>query len=130
MNQIEKALPLVIEFISGTKIVREQVVASTLPVFRNGPPATHIVFPNGSKIPLPTDQIVSFEDGVGYAIVGFGGMAFDGLKDARLLFRRVQEVRREEDLSPERSNFMTLEPAMVTLIYARGKFVWCDGLVH
>jgi len=56
-----------------------QVPASTanrrlwpkLPIVQNGPPGTAIVFADGTKVPLPTDQIVFAEDGGGRRPCGF-----------------------------------------------------------
>ena len=73
------AYPLLIEFVSGTRITREPEVLSKLPILQNGPPGTSVVFRDGAEVPLPTDQIVFTEDGGGAAHVGFGGMSFDGL---------------------------------------------------
>ena len=73
-------LPLLIEFVSGTRINREPEVASKLPVIQNGPPGAFVIFADGSKVPLPTDQIVLAEDGDGAARVGFGGMSFEGVE--------------------------------------------------
>ena len=75
------AYPLLIEFVSGTRITREPEVMSKLPILQNGPPGTSVVFRDGAEVPLPTDQIVFAEDGDGAAHVGFGGMSFDGVDD-------------------------------------------------
>ena len=56
------AFPLLIEFAAGTRITREPEVVSQLPILQNGPPGTFVVFADGTKVPLPTDQIV-FADG-------------------------------------------------------------------
>ena len=70
------AYPLLIEFVSGTRITREPEVVSKLPILQNGPPGTSVVFGDGAEVPLPTDQIVFADDGGGAAHVGFGGMSF------------------------------------------------------
>ena len=71
--------PLLIEFVPGTHISREPEVLSKLPILRNGPPGTSVVFGDGATVPLPTDQIVFAEDGGGAARVGFGGMSLEGM---------------------------------------------------
>ena len=49
------AYPLLIEFVSGTRITREPEVVSKLPILQNGPPGTSVVFGDGTEVPLPTD---------------------------------------------------------------------------
>jgi hypothetical protein len=72
-----KAYPLLIEFVPGTRVYRQPDFVSKLPILRNGPPGTAVVFADGTKVNLPTDQIVSeVTDGV--ARVGFGGMSAAG----------------------------------------------------
>ena len=70
--------PLLIEFVPGTRISRDPEFVefvSTLPIVQNGPPGTSVVFEDGAKVPLPTDEIVLAEDRGGAAHVGFGGMS-------------------------------------------------------
>ena len=119
-----QSYPLLIEFISGTRITREPPFVSKLPIVRNGPPGTSVVFGDGVSVPLPTDQIVFAEDGGGAAHVGFGGMSFDGVEDGELVFLRVRDLQPEELLSPQRGRRMTLEPRMVASIAVDGRKVW------
>jgi hypothetical protein len=71
--------PLLIEFCPGTTLYREPAVAQTLPMVYNGPPGTFVIFPDGRRVPLPTDQIVHADDAFGSVRVAFGGMRFDGV---------------------------------------------------
>ncbi len=116
--------PLLIEFVPGTRIQRELTIVPKLPIVQNGPPGTLIVFADGSKVPLPTDQIVHAEDGSGAACVGFGGMSFEGVVGDQLVFFRVRDLAPQAMLSPERSRRMTLEPGMVASISVEGSIVW------
>ena len=116
--------PLLIEFVSGTRITREPEVVSKLPILQNGPPGTSVVFRDGAEVPLPTDQIVFAEDGRGAAHVGFGGMSFAGIEGGELVFLRVRDLQPEALLSPERGRRMTLEPRMVASIAVDGRVVW------
>jgi hypothetical protein len=75
-------------------------------------------------VSLPTDQIVFADDSGGYARVGFGGMEFVGLEEARLTFVRVRELFPEDQLSPARSHKMLLDPQWVQTISANGRPVW------
>ena len=118
------AYPLLIEFVSGTRITREPEVMSKLPILQNGPPGTSIVFPDGAEVPLPTDQIVFAEDTGGAAHVGFGGMSFEGIDGGELVFLRVRDVQPEALLSPERGRRMTLDPRLVASIAVDGRVVW------
>ena len=104
------------------------VFVPKLPILRNGPPGTSVVFGDGAQVPLPTDQIVFAEDGGGVAQVGFGGMSFEGTEGGQLVFLRVRDLQPEELLSPERGRRMTLEPHMVTSIAVDGRVVWPQGL--
>jgi hypothetical protein len=115
---------LLIEFAPGTHLDREPEVSPNLPIVQNGPPGTFVVFANGGRVPLPTDQIVFANDSGGVAHVGFGGMSFEGLEDGRLLFYRVRDLQPEMLLSPERGRKMTLEPPMVSSISVDGRQVW------
>jgi hypothetical protein len=116
--------PLLIEFVPGTSIQREPEAVSKLPIVQNGPPGTSVVFQDGAKVPLPTDQIVFAEVVGGAAHVGFGGMSFEGMEGGQLVFFRVRDLKPEEYLSPERGRRMTLEPRMVSSIAVDGRVVW------
>lgn len=118
------AYPLLIEFVSGTRITREPEVVSKLPILQNGPPGTSVVFGDGAEVPLPTDQIVFADDGGGAAHVGFGGMSFEGIEGGQLVFLRVRDLQPEALLSPQRGRRMTLEPQMVASIAVDGRVVW------
>jgi hypothetical protein len=116
--------PLLIEFVAETGLERDPDVVSKLPIVQNGPPGTRVVFADGSKVPLPTDQIVSADDTTGCARVGFGGMSFEGIEDGFLVCYRVRELQPEELLSPGRGRRMTLKPEMVAAIYVDARQVW------
>jgi len=117
-------VPLLIEFAPHTSLYRERDLVSHLPIVRNGPAGTFVVFPGGLRVSLPTDQIVFADDKDGAARVGFGGMSFAGLTDGRLIFLRVRDLQPEEQLSPARSQVMTLEPRLVSSILVDGHPVW------
>jgi hypothetical protein len=95
-----------------------------LPIVQNGPPGTRVLFADGGKVPLPTDQIVFADDSTGNARVGFGGMSFEGLEQGLLVFYRVRDLQPEDQLSPQRGRRMTLQPAMVAAIHVDGRKVW------
>jgi hypothetical protein len=113
-----------VEFVPGSRIRKEPPFAPRLPVLRNGPPGTVVVFAGGRQVPVPTDQVVLADDRGGAARVGFGGMRFDGLERGALVFRRVRDLHPEHELSPERGRRMTLEPAMVTAVFMERRLVW------
>jgi len=117
-------VPLLIDFAASTSLQREQHRVSALPIIGNGPPGTFVLFPNGLRVSLPTDQIVFADEGSGHARVGFGGMRFVGLEDGRLVFVRVRELFPEDQLSPDRSHTMRLDPLWVTTISVDGRCVW------
>jgi hypothetical protein len=117
-------VPLLIEFAPQTSLDRERDLVSQLPIVRNGPAGTFVVFPNGVRVSLPTDQIVFADDTTGAARVGFGGMSFVGTEGGRLIFVRVRDLQPEEQLSPARSHIMRLEPRMVSSILVDGRPVW------
>ena len=107
-------------FAAGSRLQREQDRPSDLPIHRNGPPGTFVIL-SGLRISLPTDQIVDIDEHDDRVIVTFGGFQFDGLRDGRLVFTRVRELRPEHELSPDRSFTMTLDPSWVTSIDAGGQ---------
>ncbi len=117
-------VPLVIEFIPGTRVEREPDFVTKLPIVQNGPPGTFVVFADGRKVSLPTDQIVFAEDRSGCARVGFGGMSFEGTEGRHLVFHRVRDLQPPETLSPQRGRKMTLEPEMVASLEVSGRRVW------
>lgn len=117
-------VPLLIEFVVNTKIYREPQVVPKLPIVQNGPPGTFIVFADGRRVSIPTDQIVFADDTGATARVGFGGMRFDGIEDGYLVFLRVRDLQPPETLPPERGRRMTLKPEMVSAIYVDGGEVW------
>jgi hypothetical protein len=117
-------IPLLIDFSPATSILREQNRMSALPIVGNGPPGTFVLFPDGLRVSLPTDQIVFADDRGGHARVGFGGMRFAGPEDGRLAFVRVRELFREDQLSPARSHKMLLDVQWVAAIAEDGRLVW------
>jgi uncharacterized protein (DUF952 family) len=119
-----------VEFVSGTALHREADRTSDLPILRNGPPGTFVLFPDGLRVSLPTDQIVRAEDAGGRARVGFGGMRFDGVTAGRLAFSRVRELSPDDRLSPDRSHTMTLAPKWVAAVHAGGRRVWPPAVIY
>jgi hypothetical protein len=122
-----EGIPLLIEFAAPSSLLREQHRPSALPIIGNGPPGTFVLFPNGLRVSLPTDQIVFADDTGGQARVGFGGMRFAGSEEGRLAFTRIRELFPEDQLSPDRSHKMLLDPQWVASISADGRRVWPDG---
>jgi hypothetical protein len=120
-------IPLLIDFAAPTFLLREPDRPSALPIVGNGPPGTFVLFPNGLRVSLPTDQIVFADDRGGHARVGFGGMRFIGSEEGRLVFVRARELFPEDQLSPARSHKMLLDPQWVATISVDGRPVWPDG---
>ena len=116
-------IPLLVAFAPGTTLLREPDRPSQFPIVGNGPPGTFVLFP-GSRVSLPTDQIVFADDSGGAARVGFGGMRFDGIEDGQLVFRRVRELLPEDQLSPARSHRMYLDPQWVAEVIVDGVAMW------
>jgi hypothetical protein len=131
--------PLVVAFAAGSVLHREADRPSDLPIVRNGPPGTFVML-DGVRISLPTDQIVGAFDAGGAVTVAFGGMRFTGVAGRRLAFRRIRDLLPEEQLSPDRSWTMTLEPHWVATVHDGGRQVWpgaddavaglCGSCVH
>ena len=115
---------LLIDFVAPSTLLRERDRQSAFPIIGNGPPGTFVLFPDGLRISLPTDQIVYADDSTDHARVGFGGMEFVGLEEGQLVFVRVREVQPEERLSPARSHTMRLDPARVQAVAMDGPLVW------
>ena len=113
-----------IEFVAGSRVRRDEPVRSQLPLVRNGPPATWIVFADGRGLGVPTDQILRAEDSGGAARVAFGGMRFDGAEDGWLVFRRAREVLAEEQLAPERGRELKVRVQDIARVIASGKPAW------
>ena len=122
------AYPLLIEFVPGTRLFRQPDFVSKLPILRNGPPGTAVIFADGTRVNLPTDQIVFSDVTDDVARVGFGGMSAAGIEDGQLVFYRFRDLQTAELLSPERGVRMTLEPRMVTTITVDGRVVWPESL--
>jgi hypothetical protein len=117
-----ESLPLVIEFVPGTTLYREPELAPGLPILRNGPPGTFVLFPDGLRVSLPTDQIVFADTRDGAVRVGIGGMRFAGYDErGQLMFHRFREMRPEEHLSPARSHTMLLHPRWISSIVSDGQ---------
>ncbi len=117
---------LVIDFTQGTSLYRETDRRSDLPISRNGPPGTFVLFPDRIRVSLPTDQLVEAEDSDGHVRVAFGGMAFVRAEGAQLIFHRVRELHAEDQLSPERSHLMLLEQRRVAAVVVNGHRLWPD----
>jgi uncharacterized protein (DUF952 family) len=115
---------LLIDFISGTSLVREADRRSDLPMVRNGPPGTFVIVPDGVRVSLPTDQIVRADETGGRVSVAFGGMIFAGHEAGQLTFQRMFELRPEAELSPDRSHTMRLDPHWVERVHMHGRQVW------
>ena len=116
--------PLLIEFRTPSSILREQDRPSTLRILGNGPPGTFVLFPDGLKVSLPTDQIVFADDAGGYARVGFGGMRFTGVEKGQLVCVRAREVLPLDQLSPARSHTMRLDSGWVSAVMVDGRRAW------
>jgi uncharacterized damage-inducible protein DinB len=117
-------MSLVIHFTAPSSLLRETDRPSQLPIVGNGPPGTFVIVPDGLRVSLPTDQIVSSDDGRGHARVEFSGMRFAGVKEGRLAFVRFREQLPEDRLSPARSHTMLLEPRWVADVSMDGDPVW------
>ena len=117
-------IPLLIDFAAPSSLLREQHRASQLPIVGNGPPGTFVLFPNGLRVSLPTDQVVFADEARGHVRVGFGGMQFVGLEGGQLVFFRVRELLPEDQLSPARSHTMRLDPQWVVTISLDGRSIW------
>lgn len=122
-------IPLLIDFATPSSVFREPDRISTLRIIGNGPPGTFVLFPNGLRVSLPTDQIVFAADTGGHARVGFGGMQFIGSEDGQLVFVRTRELLPEDQLSPDRSHMMRLDSQRVATVSVDGRPVWPDGSV-
>jgi hypothetical protein len=120
-------VPLLIEFVAGTSLYRERDPPQGLPIVRNGPPGTFIVFKDGLRVSLPTDQIVHVDESGAGARVGFGEMRFAGMEARGLIFHRVLELHPKEQLSCARSRTMILDPQWVHSIVVAGSEVWTAG---
>ena len=117
-------IPLLVEFTQPSSLLLEQHRVSALPIIGNGPPGTFVLFPHGLRVSLPTDQIVLADDSDGHARVGFGGMRFVGSEDGWLVCIRIRELHPEDQLSPDRSHTMRLDPQWVATISENGSRVW------
>ena len=122
---IAHAVPLLIVFAPGARLLRQAERPSDFPIHRNGPPGTFVLF-DTLRVSLPTDQVVLAEDVNGTVTVGFGGFRFDGIRDGRLVFSRVRDLLPDSQLSPDRSWTMALQPEWVAGIHADGVQVWPD----
>ena len=120
-------IPLLIDFAAPSSIFREPNRISTLRIIGNGPPGTFVLFPNGLRVSLPTDQIVFADDTGGRARVGFGGMRFVGAEEGQLVFVRMRELLPEDQLSPARSHTMRLDSERVATVSVDGRPVWPGG---
>ena len=120
-------IPLLIDFVVPSSILREPDRASTFRIIGNGPPGTFVLFPTGLKLSLPTDQIVFADDTGGHARVGFGGMQFVGADAEHLIFVRIREVLPEDQLSPARSHTMRPASQLVATVSVDGRPIWRDG---
>ena len=116
-------IPLLIVFAPGARIHRERDLPSHFPIHRNGPPGTFVLFET-LRVSLPTDQIVFTDETDGAAKVGFGGFRFDGTRDGSLVFSRVRDLLPQDQLSPDRSWTMTLDPSWVAAIDVDGVRAW------
>ena len=116
--------PLLIVFRTPSSILREQDRPSPVRILGNGPPGTFVLFPDGLKVSLPTDQIGVADDAGGCARVGFGGMRFTGMENGQLVCVRVREMLPLDQLSPARSHTMRLDPLWVAAIVVDGRQEW------
>lgn len=119
-------IPLLVAFAGPASLLVERHRLSPLPIIGNGPPGTFVLFPDGLRVSLPTDQIIFADQAEGCVRVGFGGMQFTGIEDGQLVFARVRELYPEERLSPERSHVMRLDARWVTAILVEGERAWAS----
>lgn len=121
---VSPKIPLLIVFVAGTQLCREQDLRQDLPILRNGPPGTFVHVSDGLRVSLPTDQIVYQEDNDTGARVGFGGMRFVREEQGQLIFHRVREMHPEEHLSPDRSHTMVLDARWARSVLVDGLEAW------
>ena len=117
-------LPVTVEFVRPSSLLRQRDRASALPILGNGPPGTFVIFPDGLHVSLPTDQIIDADDGDGHVCVTFGGMAFRHADAGQLVFDRVRELRPETELSPARSHRMILDQRWVAVVRSPRGRLW------
>lgn len=117
-------IPLLIVFVTGTRLCRERDLRQHLPILRNGPPGTFVLVSDGLRVSLPTDQIVYQEDSDTGARVGFGGMRFVREEQGQLIFHRVREMHPAEQLSPDRSHTIVLDARWARSVLVNGLEVW------
>ncbi len=117
-------LPVRVDFVAPSSLLKERDRPSALPIVGNGPPGTFVVFPDGLRVSLPTDQIVAIDDHAGAVRATFGGMRFVSSESGQLIFDRVREMLPDAQLSPSRSHRMVLDQRWVTSIWANGRALW------
>lgn len=108
-------IPLMVEFSPGSRI--EKTNAEPIP-------GTQVVFPDGSRLEMPCDQVVLGEDERGSARIGLGGMSFEGIEEDQLVFWRVRDLLPEEFLEPSRPEKLSIRPGLVTRVVVEGDQVW------
>jgi hypothetical protein len=118
------AMPVTIEFAGGTTLQRETDRPSQLPIVGNGPPGTFVLFPDGLRVSLPTDQVTRADVQDGRVRVELGGMRFAGVDGSRAIFHRFRELQPEERLSPGRSHTMVLDTRRIHSIAVEDHVVW------
>jgi hypothetical protein len=118
------SVPLVVEFARGSRIRREDADEISFTVSQEVLPVTFVQFPDGSQVSIPTDQVVLGEDSHGAALIGFGGMCFEGMEDEQLVFWRVCDVVRGEYMLSGPRERMALALPLVSRVVVRGTQVW------
>jgi hypothetical protein len=121
---MNEKIPLVIEFVPGSKIRHEKTEELSADLDHAPLPGTFIQLPNGNQVAIPSDQVVLDEDAGGSARVGLGGMSFEGMENDKLIFWRVRDIMPEELVAPGSVDALTLEPQAVASITVQGTRVW------
>lgn len=122
--------PVVVEFVPGTRIHREEEADEGLrpgltTALRSGPPGTFVLFADGRRTAVPSEQIVASDDAAGRARVSFGGLSFEGVEEGgSLVFWRVQDLLPEEQLGFGSSERLALEADQVAAVWVQGTQVW------
>src|SRR5438067_1082973 len=117
-------IPLIIDFIEGSRLKQEEETAEHFTIWGARRPGTFVLFSRNKKVSLPTDQIVLGEDAHGAARVGLGGMSFEGIDGGKLIFWRVRDLMPDPDFFVGDSDKITLESSMVSAVFVDGEKVW------
>jgi hypothetical protein len=120
MKASKPPAPLILEFSAGSRIE---------PATEESSGHTFVLLKDGTRVALPTDQVVSDESLDDAVRIGLGGMSFEGVEGDDVVLWRVhnpvpETIPFSDRFTDEVSDKLTLASQNISRVLLQGNQVW------